>query len=380
MRILYQCNGFLPSTIGGAEVLSFHLMKALSRRGHEVLVVTEGAKSNALGPQTFQGLYVVRLDFKVAMASRSLAALRRTNGTVAELVNSFRPDVLHLNDTGPGSLFFLRGGATASVPRILTFHSLIRSPDDLGLQARLAMDVDQIIMVSQANRDAAAAAMPGMRHKMSIILNALPMPALPPAELPFAPPVLLCIGRLGREKGMDIAIRAFAHLCERGIGAKLRIAGDGVERTSLEQLAQDLGVATDVEFIGWVIPERVLELINKATVLLIPSRCPEPFGLVALEGAQLGRPVIASAVGGLPEIVVHEQTGLLFERKNEQALADALQRLLRDPGLARRMGENAHRRAGEKFDFGAFIDAYEAAYAEVREATAGRPCASDMVA
>ena len=380
MRVLYQCNGFLLSTIGGAEVLSYHLMKELSRRGHEILVVAPRGESDPPGRQTYDGLDLVRLDFDVAMASRSLVALRDVSETVAGLVQSFRPDILHLNDAWLTSFFFLRGGATGNLPRVLTLHSAIRPAGKDGLQARLAADAERVVAVSEAQHDAAAAAMPMVRSKLSVIRNALPPPKIPPADLPLAPPVLLCVGRLLADKGFDLAIGALAQLRDRGIVAKLTIAGNGPEKHNLEALGRDLGIADQLKFVDWVMPERVPHLINTATVVLMPSRWPEPFGLGALQAAQMGRPTIAAAVGGLPEVVEHGVTGLLVAPDDDHALADAIQALLSDAPLARRLGANAHRRAVQSFDFQALVDAYERVFAEARELGAHGRHDGDMVA
>ena len=370
MRILYQCCGFLLSMIGGAEVLSYHLVKELSRRGHEVLIVAPCVGSDREGHQTYDGLDLVRLDFDVALASRNFTVLRGVSERVAELVRTFEPDILHLNDVWLGSFFFRRGGATENLPRILTIHGDIRRAGKNGLQARLAADADRVVAVSHAHCDAAMAVMPEVRNKMSVILNALPLPTLLPADLPLAPPVLLCIGRMHMIKGFDVAIRAFAHLSNRGINARLTIAGNGPEKKKLEYLARDLGVAGQVEFTGWVLPDCVPSLINTATMVLMPSRWPEPFGLVALQAAQMGRPIISSAIGGLPEIVEHGLTGLLVGPDDEHSLADAIQDLLSDAPRAKRLGENARQRAREKFDFGAFVDAYERIFAEAKKCPA----------
>jgi glycogen(starch) synthase len=379
LRILYQCNGFLLSSIGGAEVLSYHLAKALVRRGHEILVVAPRAGSDPLGRQTFDGLDIVRLDFANAIASRELAALRSAHGMVADVVSSFRPDVVYLNDTWVSSFFFLRGGATGNLPRALTLHSEIRPPGKDGLQARLAADADRVIAVSQAQRDKAAEAMPTMSRKLSVILNALPMPDLQPADLPFAPPVLLCAGRLIGDKGIDLAVRALACLRDRGIAARLTIAGNGRERGNLETLVGELGLADRVEFTNWVLPDRVPALINQATIVLMPSRWPEPFGLVALQAAQMARPTVAAAVGGLPEVVDHGLTGLLVEPENAHAIADAVQQLLSHSSEARRLGENARLRTQETFAFETMVDAYERVFAEVRAGAAGRPDTESIV-
>ena len=325
-----------------------------------------------LGRQTFDGLDLVRLELAPAIERRNLSALRDVSETVAELVKSFRPDILHLNDTLISSFFFLRGGATGNLPRVLTLHSPIRPAGKDGLQVRLAADADRVVAVSQAQYDAAATTMPMVRSKLSVIPNALPLPNLSPADLPFAPPVLLGVGRLVSDKGFDVAVRSLARLRDRGTIARLTIAGNGPEKSNLESLGRDLGVADQVKFVNWVMPKHVASLINTATVVLMPSRWPEPFGLVALQAAQMGRPTIASAVGGLPEIVEHGLTGLLVEPNDEHVLAEAIQVVLSDASLASRLGANAHRVAREKFDFHALRRCLRASFHG--SPRVGRPC------
>ena len=184
-----------------------------------------------------------------------------------------------------------------------------------------------------------------------MIPNALPWPDLPPTDLPLTPPVLLCIGRLTSDKGFDLAVRMFARLRDRGVVAKLVVAGDGPEKSRLEALARGLGLAGHVDFPGWVAPDHVGSMINTSTVVVMPSRWPEPFGLVALQAAQMGRPVVACGVGGLPEVVDHERTGLLVAADDEQAMADAIERLLSDASSVKRMGERARQRCARQIRF-----------------------------
>jgi glycogen(starch) synthase len=342
----------------------------LRRRGHDVLVITGREPSDPPGPQIFDGIDLVRFDFDRAIASRNLGVLRDVKTAVAELIRRFRPDVLHLNDALLSSFLFLRGGATGNLPRVLTLHSPIRPAGKDGLQARLAADADRIVAVSRAQYDDAARAMPELRGKMSVIPNALPWPNLPPTDLASTPPVLLCISRLRSDKGVDVAIRMFARLRDRGIAARLVVAGDGPEKSRLEALARNLGLAGFVDFRSWVAPDRVGSMINASTVVVMPSRWPEPFGLVALQAAQMGRPVVACSVGGLPEVVEHEQTGLLVTADDEQAMADAVESLLSDIASIKRMGEHARQRAQDKFDFSALVDAYERVYRETQLSTA----------
>ncbi|MFT4115537.1 glycosyltransferase family 4 protein [Bradyrhizobium sp.] len=351
--------------IGGAEVLSFHLTREYIRRGHDVLVVAACEASDRAGRQTYAGIDIVRLEFGAALARRDLSAIRGINDQLAGLLDDFRPDVLHLNDALLSSFFFQRGGSTGDLPRILTLHSTIRS-DKGTLQDRLIADADRVVAVSQAQADAIAAAVPAASAKLSVIRNALPMPSMMPTEVPKGSARLLCLGRLLSDKGFDVAIRAMALLRSRGVAATLTIAGDGPEHGSLVSLATELGLASQVEFVGWVMPDDVPGLIDGSAIVVVPSRWAEPFGLVALQAAQMARPAIVSNVGGLPEIVEHGRSGLVVEAEEADQLAGAIMQLLGDPPAARSFGAAARQRACDRFDFSRLVSDYENV---LREAT-----------
>ena len=116
-----------------------------------------------------------------------------------------------------------------------------------------------------------------------------------------------------------------------------------------------------VDFLGWVKPENVPALINRSTLVIMPSR-QESLPLVALEAALMERPVFAARVGGIPEVIAHEQTGLLVKPEDSRGLADAVAYLLHRPELATRMGQNARRWAAQKFDWQTHVDGYDALY------------------
>jgi len=132
----------------------------------------------------------------------------------------------------------------------------------------------------------------------------------------------------------------------------------------LERQIDELGLTDIVDFIGWVAPREVPALLNTATVVLMPSR-QESFGLVALEAALMARPVIATRVGGLPEVVVHEQTGLLVEQENSGALAEAIAYLLAHPHTAIHMGQAARLRAQQVFSWERHVTAYDVLYQQL---------------
>ena len=148
---------------------------------------------------------------------------------------------------------------------------------------------------------------------------------------------------------------------------RLVIAGDGPARSALERQAKALGVADAVEFRGWVSPEEIPRLLQSASVVVMPSRDHELFGLVALQAAQMARPIVASALGGLQEVVDDGVTGMLVAPDDEDALTNAVGALLDDPALAVVMGAAARRRAVTGFVWERFVDAYEAVYADVAQ-------------
>ncbi len=146
----------------------------------------------------------------------------------------------------------------------------------------------------------------------------------------------LFVGQLSEEKGAHVLIEA-----ARKTGLRVRIAGDGPARQALQGQA---GAMTNVEFLGALSHERVLSYMRKATAVVVPSVWFEPFGMVAIEPQGLGTPVIVSRTGGLSELVVHGQTGLLVPPNDVDALAMAMQRLADDPREAKRLGQLGQRR------------------------------------
>jgi glycosyltransferase involved in cell wall biosynthesis len=140
---------------------------------------------------------------------------------------------------------------------------------------------------------------------------------------------LIFVGRLVSDKGADLFLKALAILRQSGVAASTTMAGDGPERRSLEQKAEELGLRESVAFVGNKEPAELADLLNQHRILVVPSLWPEPFGIVALEGVACGCVVLGSADGGLPEAI--GPCGLTFPNGDAPALASLLQKLLTDP-------------------------------------------------
>ena len=179
---------------------------------------------------------------------------------------------------------------------------------------------------------------------------------------PSAPPTgprFLCVGRLIPIKGHELLLRAFAEARRDPLALELELAGEGPLRTELEALAVQLGVGDAVRFVGRVSP--IAPAYERAAVVVVPS-LGEGFGMVALEAAERGRAVIASSVGGLPEIVDDGNTGILVPSGDVSALAAAIVDLAAQPERAAAMGRAARERALREFSLDRCADRIDELY------------------
>ncbi len=198
--------------------------------------------------------------------------------------------------------------------------------------------------------------------------------------------VVLFAGRLEPLKGADTLIEAIAEMdrdphlqdvvClfiggDSGDGAR---ANHGGERRRLERLAEDAGIGDRVRFLGAVPHDRLARYYALADVCVVPSRV-ETFGLVALEAQAQGTPVVAARVGGLPEVVADEETGLLVEGREPRDYCAAISKILHDEAGRERMGEAARRRAAT-FSWERMVDRLLSIYGRVSspEIPAELPC------
>jgi glycosyltransferase involved in cell wall biosynthesis len=184
-----------------------------------------------------------------------------------------------------------------------------------------------------------------------------------PMRPPLAgPPTAIFAGRLVREKGVDVLLRAFAALAGDVPEAHLIIVGDGPERQALERLTDELDLRARVQLLGSVAHDQMIRVAAPAWVQVVPSRWDEPFGIVAAEAMMQGRAAIVTGTGGLAEIVADGDGGLHTPPGDVPALAAALRRLLTDRELAERFGKAARRRALAHFSEARFVDQFISLY------------------
>jgi glycogen(starch) synthase len=355
MRILVWCDGFWPR-VGGVETYALRFAVGLQERGHSCLVLAEKDHPSWKEDEIYKGVTIKRFDFNAILENRELKRIGPIEEYLERVAQEFKPDAIFLNTYFGGSAFmFLLFRKLFSAPVISIVQSYFNWDAPPATFKQIFSEVDHVSCISNSVLETIKKDLPPMKNRPRVIYSGLPMPEIAPTPLPFSPPTILFLGRLFSEKGGDTAVEAFSLLKKK---AQLLIAGVGPERPRLEQLVDKLHLRRSTEFIGKVRLEEVPSIINRATLVVVPSHF-EPLGLVALESMQMQRPVIASNCGGLAEVVSDRVTGLLVPPKDPVALFRAMQDLLDQPKKAIEMGIQGRLRANEKFSLDENLNQYE---------------------
>lgn len=307
-----------------------------------------------------------------------LKAMRR----LQKLMQSEAYDIVHLHGAKAGTVGRLAVRAIEPRPAVLyTVHNHVLPRQAVlkkvlnVLERRLAPDTDRVIAVSDSLRREICQLYGIEGSRAVTIRNGIQGP--PPLTRQFARAVLgcegeermiiACIARMVPEKGIDVLLEAFTLLLSRGIDAELVLIGDGPMLSDYQNLAGKVGLAR-VRFLGEV--ANAAQLLPGIDIAVIPSR-QEGLGLVAIEAMLAGRPVVASEVGGLPEVIVHGETGLLVPPEDPLLLASSLSYLIERHDVRERMGRRGHLRALEHFSAQGMLQALLREYDAVMERRQG---------
>ena len=239
-------------------------------------------------------------------------------------------------------------------------YSFTAHADDLFvnqiLLAEKAKRAAFVVTISEYNRRYLAEQLGAAAPRIEVVHCGVATSALDPApETAGAPFRIACVARLEEKKGHVLLVDACAQLVHRGVDVRCDLVGDGRKRSALAERIDGHGLADRVALHGAQSHAYALECIAHATAIALPSLVTatgrrDGIPVALMEAMALGRPVVASAVSGIPELVEHERSGLLVPPGDAVALADALARLAADPSLRRRLGAAARRRVAEAFD------------------------------
>lgn len=365
MRILHWTDAYAPSA-GGTENFVRNLALRQQALGHAVAILTDQIP----GTPDFErpdDIPVHRLPATRALASGALQQFRQLTVQASRIRREFNPDVVHVHFLGAFAWTESLCRPPSDPGPVVTVHG---TPDSLRLpftlRNRVLLGSRLVVAVSRNLESELAALIPGLDRRLRCIPNGVPAPVHPRSPIPTAPVVFTMLGRLVPSKGFLAALTAFIEVASEAPGRQaLWIVGEGSEQARLQAVARQSGLPPDViRFLPWIHPDDVPGLLATTSVVVVPSLVPESFGLVAVEAALAGRPVIASDAGGLREIVVPDETGLLLPPGDHAALTTAFRWALANLEALRRMGEAATRRAAIHFTLDRCTDEYLAAYTQ----------------
>lgn len=364
MRVLVVTD---EMEVGGTQRQIVHLARGLGRSGHEVTVVYFRNPSFLVDELERAGITVREIPKRRRLDPGFVLALRA-------FVREGGFDVLHCFSF-TGELW----GAVAwrLMPRrrrpVLITSVRNRydwySPLQWRLKRWASLKSSTVIANSRAGGEYARAKMGLVAGAIEVIYNGVadaPPEALAatPASVRGKPVTALFVGRMVEQKNVPVLLRAMRRLREAAVPLRLRLAGDGPLRSAIAEQLGSLDLAGDVELLG----ERsdIAMLIAEAD-FVVQSSLREGLSNVILEAMVVGRPVVASAVGGTAELVEPMVTGLLFPSDDDAALAAAMQQLALEPELRRRLGAAGRARALERFTIAAMVQATQESYRRCRD-------------
>jgi glycosyltransferase involved in cell wall biosynthesis len=384
LRVIARLN------MGGPALHVAYLTAGLAERGYETTLVAgtlaRGEDSMAFVAEGL-GIDVVRID----ELRRDIAPVRDALAVVklARLIRTQRPQILHTHTAKAGAVGRLAAllAGDARPPIIVhTFHGHvlrgyfdpIRSAGFRLLERWLARTTTALVAVSPQVRDDLVALGVAPREKFGVVRLGVELDERVDAtangrretrRVLGIGPDRFAVGWIGRMTGVkrtDDVLLAFRALRERGVDACLCMVGDGPDRDHVERRAHELGVMRDTLFLGY--QESVARFLSAFDAFVLPS-VNEGTPVTAIEALASGRPVVATRVGGVPDVVRDGVDGFLVEAGAIDDLADRLARLAADPDLRERMGAAGRERVVSRYAVDRLVDDVDRLYRSLLEAS-----------
>lgn len=316
---------------------------------------------------------------RVAGLQRSVSPARdaRAFAGIVRLVRSFRPHIIHTHLSKAGLIGRSAGLATSSAARVHTFHGNVFegyfsprvSQAVLRVERSLGARTHAILALSETQRSELLERGIAPESQIRVVPLGTDLTrygvdragARERLALPADQPIVVAIGRMVPIKRLDRLFRAFDAVVREIPNAHLYLVGGGPERASLEALAVELGIRQHMTFVGW--STQTPDWYGAANVVALSSDR-EGTPLAVIEAAASGRPVVATAVGGVPDVVDDGRTGVVVASGDEAALARGITALLRDADRADRMGAAAQSRS-HRFGAQRLIDDLDSVYRDL---------------
>ena len=384
MRIAYLTQSY-PPMISGAALSAQKTAEAMAKRGHQVLVVAASDTEHSYHTY-MDNLTVVRLrsfNNPLRVGQRLMLSPRRR---VMKLFQKFQPDVIHAHEPLQMGWIALEYANRAHIPVTLTTHQLpwfvasylpksLKPLVESTLWAYARMSLKKYTTLIAPTQTIARIIEEKTGLKPNVISYGLDLQTFHPTllsgvatatrtklNLPLNVPLILHVGRLDTDKSVDKVIRAAAPAILRS-EAHLLIVGDGCQKNHLIHVCRDLKIETRVHFTGFIHPSELPEIYRAANLFITASEI-ETQGIVLLEAAASGLPIVAVNATCISEIVHDRVNGFLIEPGNLRGLSDAIATLVNNSRGAQVMGRDG-RVIAENHDIHATWILHEKLYLEI---------------
>lgn len=363
---------------GGVASVVGNLALQMQKKGHNVLFFHPGASDSlerTITKWNFQG-YKLRLrsPFLPNRPIKSVLAfciyLFRTLRQLYGVLSKNRIHVVNIHYPGEGYVYFALLRKLCSLKLVISVHGADLFPDGKKREAysralQFLMNSADLLVTSSRNMlQDVLAIFPKLAPKSCFIHNAVNMDEFEPGGL-FQPAAvkeyILCVATHKYKKGLDILIRAFKELSRIHSQAELWLVGNGPMKEELEALTRELGLSSRIMFLGPRNRDEVRKLMQGCALFVLPSRA-EPFGVVITEALANHKPVVATAVGGIREIIQNGVTGILVEPDNPHAMSEAMQAVLENEELRDRLAINGYESVKRHFQWEIAGTRYESAF------------------
>ena len=381
-RVALFASAFHPH-VGGVEELVRQLAHQQQAQGGTPIVMTMRWPKNLPATETFENIPVCRHIFRVRdREPRSVVAYAIDNQRVQRAVNrqlaEHRADLVHVQCVTGNAWYAYRAARKLRLPLVVTLQGELsmdasrvyeRSTALPRLLRRLLLEADAVTACSRHTlNEAQSFTSVDLEERGTVIPNGVDLSELRRAvPARRTRPYVLAIGRHVHQKGFDVLIESWVQVRERfPEPIDLLIAGDGPDRTSLIAMAKERGLQDAIVFPGRCDRATTASLFAGCVAFVLPSRH-EPFGIVNLEAMAAGKPVVATAVGGVPDVVEAGSTGILVPPGDPGALAAAIVDVLTTPARASEFGTRGATRSAD-FDWSRIAADYANLYAKVSRA------------
>ncbi|HEU4685453.1 MAG TPA: glycosyltransferase family 4 protein [Nitrospira sp.] len=361
---------------GGVASVVGNVAGQLRATGHQVWFLNLGESEHLLPKTTkwnfpgyelnLRNLYNANRPFRSVVAF--VVYLFRTLRQLRTLLNRHQINIVNVHYPLNSALYFALLRPFLDFRLVISVHGADLFPDGVPqkrypFSLRLLMSAaDWLVAPSQSMLSQTLKQFPRFKARGAAIHNAVDMDEFKSNGIEERGEHILCVALHHRRKAIDVLIRAFKLFSADHPGVELWLVGDGPATGQLQELAQELGLKDRVKFLGRQDRRAVRMLLRRCRLAVLPSRV-EPFGIAILEAMASCKPVVASAVGGIPEIIEDGTNGILVEPENPEALCSAIMRVWKDQALAGRLAQAGYETVKRQFQWQTAGARYESIFA-----------------